>query len=587
MESLRPDPTFHPSPRLAMEAEPERIAYTALLSPDRSRPDAHGRGRRRSATRDSYGTVLHRRRHAEPRRRVAPLRLERLQLGAVAAVGPRLPAAALPGRAGHALARASTSFDTQPDPRKPTLAKTIEPDEVLRKTGYSRPHTVHCGPEGIYISTLGGGGTDGTAGPPGIFLMDCESFEVLGRWEIDRGPQKLHYDFWWNLPRDYMVSSEWALPPQFENGIVAEDLLANKYGHRLHFWDLRARRNVQTIDLGANHQMALEVRPAHDPDAATTASSAWWSTPPTWKPRSGPGGARTARFHARKTAVVPPEPADAAQLPALLKGFGAVPPLISDIDLSMDDRFLYVACWGTGELRQYDVSDPMQPKLAGSVRVGGIAAHAPHPSGRPFGGGPQMTEISRDGQRVYFTNSLYSSWDTQFYPDGVPGRAGDVQGAARTAGSTLDQRFCVDFGDGLRRAPGPAAGRRLLHRFLLLSLGLSSSAALWLTVVALGVYHGLNPAMGWPLAVANGLRNARGRRRVRDLAAAGRGAPGRDGGGAGAVRLAGWATSRGAARSARRPARRCCCSASTGWCSGAIRARWRACARRSWPGGPS
>ena len=102
-------------------------------------------------------------------------------------------------------------------------------------------------------------------GPPGIFIMDCETFDILGRWEIDRGPQRLHYDFWWNLPRDYMVTSEWALPPQFENGIVPEDLLANKYGHRIHFWDLRARRNVQTIDLGANHQMALEVRPAHDP----------------------------------------------------------------------------------------------------------------------------------------------------------------------------------------------------------------------------------------------------------------------------------------------------------------------------------
>jgi hypothetical protein len=82
---------------------------------------------------------------------------------------------------------------------------------------------VHCGPEGIYISTLGGGGKDGTDGPPGVFIMDCETFEIRGRWEIDRGPQKLHYDFWWNLPRDYMVSSEWGLPPQFEKGIVAED----------------------------------------------------------------------------------------------------------------------------------------------------------------------------------------------------------------------------------------------------------------------------------------------------------------------------------------------------------------------------
>lgn len=36
-----------------------------------------------------------------------------------------------------------------------------------------------------------------------------------------------------------------------------------------------------------------------------------------------------------------------------------------------------------------------------------------------------------------------------------------------------------------------------------------SAAALWLTVVALGLYHGLNPAMGWPLAVANGLSERR------------------------------------------------------------------------------
>ena len=35
--------------------------------------------------------------------------------------------------------------------------------------------------------------------PPGVFIMDCETFDVLGRWEIDRGPQTLHYDFWWNL----------------------------------------------------------------------------------------------------------------------------------------------------------------------------------------------------------------------------------------------------------------------------------------------------------------------------------------------------------------------------------------------------
>jgi selenium-binding protein 1 len=101
----------------------------------------------------------------------------------------------------------------------------------------------------------------------------------------------------------------------------------------------------------------------------------------------------------------------------------AVPPLVSDIVLSLDDRFLYVSCWGTGELRQYDVSDPFHPKLSGSVRIGGIVERATHPgdASRPLNGGPQMVELSRDGRRVYFTNGLYSPVDEQFYPDGIEG----------------------------------------------------------------------------------------------------------------------------------------------------------------------
>ena len=40
---------------------------------------------------------------------------------------------------------------------------------------------------------------------------------------------------------------------------------------------------------------------------------------------------------------------------------------------------------------------------------------------------------------------------------------------------------------------------------------MSATAALWLTIVAIGLYHGLNPAMGWPLAVANGMAARRTR----------------------------------------------------------------------------
>ena len=46
------------------------------------------------------------------------------------------------------------------------------------------------------------------------------------------------------------------------------------------------------------------------------------------------------------------------------------------------------------------------------------AAHPSKPD-KPLRGGPQMVEVSRDGKRVYFTNSLYVAWDEQFYPSGV------------------------------------------------------------------------------------------------------------------------------------------------------------------------
>jgi selenium-binding protein 1 len=109
----------------------------------------------------------------------------------------------------------------------------------------------------------------------------------------------------------------------------------------------------------------------------------------------------------------------------------------------MDDRFLYVACWGTGDLRQYDVSDPFNPKLTGKVRIGGIVSRASHPAASgPLNGGPQMVEISRDGKRVYFTNSLYGAVDPQFYPAGIDGWMVKLD-VGPDGGIDFDQKFFV------------------------------------------------------------------------------------------------------------------------------------------------
>ena len=39
--------------------------------------------------------------------------------------------------------------------------------------------------------------------------------------------------------------------------------------------------------------------------------------------------------------------------------------------------------------------------------------------GKQLQGGPQMLQLSLDGKRLYVTNSLYTPWDKQFYPEMV------------------------------------------------------------------------------------------------------------------------------------------------------------------------
>ncbi len=189
--------------------------------------------------------------------------------------------------------------------------------------------------------------------------------------------------------------------------------------------------------------MVLELRPSHDPNktygfvnavlSLKDLSSSIW----TWYRENG-------TWKIQKVLDIPAEPADPDRLPPALKPFGAVPPLVSDINLSLDDRFLYVSCWGTGDFLQYDVSDPFHPQLTGRVRLGGIVAHAPHPKGGPLNGGPQMVEVSRDGRRIYFTNSLYAAWDSQFYPEGIRGWMVKLE-ADPAGGLTLDPDFFVAF----------------------------------------------------------------------------------------------------------------------------------------------
>ena len=139
-------------------------------------------------------------------------------------------------------------LDTKPDPRQPKVVRTIEAEELAAKAGYSRPHTIHCGPGGIFLFNLGG--ANGNDGPGGVALLDHDTFDVIGPWEADRGEQCFGYDVWWHLNHDTVITSEWGTPSMIENGLNPEDLLGRKFGHHLNFWSMSDRKLTQRVDLG-------------------------------------------------------------------------------------------------------------------------------------------------------------------------------------------------------------------------------------------------------------------------------------------------------------------------------------------------
>ena len=436
---LFPDTSFYASPRDAMKAPVETLAYVALNDPTGEHPDSISviDCDVRSKT---YGGITS--------RLDLPFKGDELHhFGWNACSAALCPYAPHPHVSRRYLIvpglRSSRIYvvDTEPDPTDPQIVKIIEPDELMAKTGYSRPHTVHCGSDGIYMNALGNAKGDA---PGGIFLLDHDTFEPLGKWEIDRGPQRLAYDFWWHLGWDTMLTSEWGTPNMVESGLQPPLLFNKEYGRNIHVWDLKKRRHVKALQLGESNQMVLELRPAHDPSKAygfvgvvvslenlSSSIWMWYREGDTWQ--------------TKKVIEIPAEPADPALLPPLLKDFKAVPPLVSDINLSLDDRTLFVSCWGTGELRKYDVTDPFNPQLTGSLHIGGIARRAAHPSSSAaLNGGPQMVEVSRDGKRLYLTNSLYLSWDDQFYPDGINGWLAKID--VSDDGLAFDNDFFIDYG---------------------------------------------------------------------------------------------------------------------------------------------
>lgn len=315
--------------------------------------------------------------------------------------------------------------------KAPKIHKVIEPEEIREKTNLTAPHTVHCLADGrVMISMLG----DREGNGPGGFLLLDGNFEIAGRWESKAEGMRFNYDFWYQPRHNVMVSSEWGSPKTFYPGFDLNDVTEGKYGQHLHFWDWSKRDIIQSVDLGEEGLIPLEVRFHHNPDSthgfvgAALSSNVWH-----WHKSNG-------HWDVEKVIDIPSVEVEGWPIP--------VPSLITDILISLGDRYVYFSNWLHGDIRQYEIVDPSQPKLTGQVWCGGLLGKGSTVQGKKLAAGPQMLQLSLDGKRLYATNSLFSTWDNQFYPD--LSKTGSyllqIDCDTEKGGLRINENFYVDFG---------------------------------------------------------------------------------------------------------------------------------------------
>ncbi|XP_047973178.1 selenium-binding protein 1-like [Salvia hispanica] len=343
------------------------------------------------------------------------------------------------------------AVDTQKDLRAPSLHKVIDPKEIIEKTGLAYPHTAHCLASGeIMVSCLGDG--DGNAQGNGFLLLDSD-FNVKGRWEKPGHNPLYGYDFWYQPRHKTMISTASGAPATFTKGFKFEDVFEGLYGRQLHVYSWPGGELKQILDLGNTGLLPLEIRFMHDPAKDTGFAACAFAS-------------NIVRFFKKPDETWGHEVAISVK-PLKVQNWiqREMPGLITYFLISLDDRFLYLSNWFHGDIRQYNVEDPANPRLVGQVWVGGIIkkgspvvaeaedgttyqTQLPQVQGNQLSGGPQMLQLSLDGKRLYVTNSMFSTWDRQFYPEMVEKGSHMLQidVDTETGGLEINPRFFVDFG---------------------------------------------------------------------------------------------------------------------------------------------
>jgi selenium-binding protein 1 len=290
-------------------------------------------------------------------------------------------------------------IDVASNPARPQLVKVL--DNVGGPAGLASPHTPYALPGRMLLSFLSA--KDGGL-PAGLAEFTNDGKFIR---KIAFPPDAPYgYDVAISPTLNRMVTSSFTYFNNYKKPLAQMDL--KKFGKDLLVWDFRERKVLAHLETGA---APLECRWSlkgadHGFTNCALADAIW-----VWE------GTPAGKYTARKLCATGKMPADLRQSP--------------------DDRFLYVSCFGSDEIQQWDVSDLKKPRLSATLKPGVQ---------------PNMMHVTGDGKRMYITNSLLSTLDrsSQFWvklahigPDGM----------------RLDPGFLVD----LTNFPsGPARGHDML-----------------------------------------------------------------------------------------------------------------------------
>jgi selenium-binding protein 1 len=245
------------------------------------------------------------------------------------------------------------------NPARPRLVKVL--DDIPAKVGLTGPHSPYALPGRMLLSFLGGrdGGT-----PAGLAEFNNDG-DFIRRIDLPADTPYM-YDVAVKPDLNRMVTSSFTPMNNYQKPLAQMDF--KNFGKDLLVWDFRNYKVVQKLTTGLaplECRWSLKEGGNHGFTNCALDDSIW-----VWE------GDADGTYHTRKLCATGKLPADLRQSP--------------------DDRFLYVSCFVSNEIQQWDVSDLHRPRLASTV-VPGVQ--------------PNMMHVTGDGKRMYITNSLLSTLD--------------------------------------------------------------------------------------------------------------------------------------------------------------------------------